>query len=698
MVPIPQALALALQYHRQGNLAEAERLYREILHVDPNQPDALHLLGALAYQAGRSDVAVEYLRQSLALQPANANAHSDLGLVLMQQGLGEQALDHLRQALQLRPGHPEATLNLGNLLTQRGELDQAADCFRQLLRLYPGHIEALVNLSNTLVRQSRPAEAIPLYQQALQLCPDHPQAYNGLGYALEALGRLDEAATSYRHCLALQPGHLAALLNLANVFRKQGQRDEAIAVLQQALSIQPGHADAHNTLGVLLQDRGHLDEAVAHHRRAMQLNPQCIEACTNLGNALVKLDQWDEARTCYQEALRLQPNHPDGCNGMGNVLRMREGKVEEATLLYQKCLQRFPQHVPALVNLGIVRQVQERLDESAAHYRQALQIDPACSEAHLGLAQLALLQGDFVQGWREYEWRWRTQDLPPHPHQQPLWDGSALEGRVILLHAEQGLGDTLQFVRYVPSVKQRGGTVLLQCQRSLQRLLATVRGCDQLFVRGEPLPPCDVQAPLMSLPGILGTSLDSIPAEVPYLFPDMDLVARWRRELDIGKVLTIGLAWQGNPRNRQDRWRSLPLAELVELGRLAGVRLISLQQGPGSEQLLQAGSSLAVDDLGGRMNAPDWDFLGSAAVVANLDLVITVDSAVAHLAGALNVPTWVLVPKPCDWRWLLGREDSPWYPRMRLFRQSERGRWTDVIDRLVQALRQWLQAGRAGSG
>jgi tetratricopeptide (TPR) repeat protein len=695
MLNIPQAFAEALQYHRQGNLAEAERLYLQILSVDPSHADALHLLGTLAFQLGRSDAAVAYLRQSLALQPANANAHSDLGLMLMQQGQGEQALGHLQQALRLRPGHPEATLNLGNLLTERGELDRAADCYRQLLRLHPDHLEALINLANTLVRQSHPAEAIPLYRQAIYLRSDHAQAYNGMGYALEALGQLEEAGENYRRCLALQPGHLAALLNLANVFRKLGQRDDAIAVLQQALSIQRGHADAHNTLGVLLQDGGRLDEAVLHHRQAVQLDPRCVEAYTNLGNVLVKRDQWDEARACYQAALQLQPGHPDGCNGMGNVLRVREGKVEEAVLFYQQCLQRSPHHVPALVNLGIVRQVQERLEESAAHYRQALQVDPACGEAHLGLAQLALLQGDFAQGWSEYEWRWQTQDFPPHPHRQPLWDGASLEGRVILLHAEQGLGDTLQFVRYVPLVKQRGGTVLFQCQPSLQRLLATVRGCDRLFVRGEPLPLCDVQAPLMSLPGILETTLDSIPAEVPYLFPAIELFAQWREELDVGEVLTIGLAWQGNPRNRQDRWRSLPLAQLVSLGQLEGVRLISLQQGSGSEQLSQVASQLTMDDLGGRMNAPEWDFLDTAAVVANLDLVITVDSAVAHLAGALGVPTWVLVPKPCDWRWLMGREDSPWYPGMRLFRQSERGQWTDVIDRLLKALQQRLRCGLA---
>jgi hypothetical protein len=295
--------------------------------------------------------------------------------------------------------------------------------------------------------------------------------------------------------------------------------------------------------------------------------------------------------------------------------------------------------------------------------------------------------GDFERGWEEYEWRWKKAKVTPRDFPQPLWDSSALEGRTILIHTEQGLGDTLQFIRYVPLVKQRGGTVIVECPASLGQLLASCAGIDRLIASGAPLPPFDVHAPLLSLPRIFGTTLANVPAEVPYLSADPALVEYWRSELSSVAGIKIGIAWQGNPRFPADCMRSIPLTHFTPLAQVDGVRLFSLQKGTGSAQLAAVASYLPVIDLADRLDETSGGFMDTAAVMKNLDLVVTSDTSIAHLAGALGVPVWVALALGGDWRFLVGREDSPWYPTMRLFRQTQMGDWDSVFERIAAELR-----------
>jgi hypothetical protein len=301
-----------------------------------------------------------------------------------------------------------------------------------------------------------------------------------------------------------------------------------------------------------------------------------------------------------------------------------------------------------------------------------------------------LLGGHFERGWPEYEWRWRGNEAVFAPLNQPLWDGSALEGRTILLHAEQGLGDTIQFIRYARLVRARGGTVVVACPTPLIQLLTGCAGIDQLIPQGSILPPFDVYAPLLSLPGILGTSLGSVPAEVPYLVADAELERHWREKLGPLRAFKIGIAWQGNPGYLGDSFRSIPLTHFATLARVEGVRLFSLQKGPGSEQLSALGDLFPVTDLGSQLDNATGAFVETAAVMKSLDLIITSDTAVAHLAGALGVPVWVALPAVPDWRWMLDRADSPWYPTMRLFRQTAWGQWESVFARLASAVSGWI--------
>jgi hypothetical protein len=313
-------------------------------------------------------------------------------------------------------------------------------------------------------------------------------------------------------------------------------------------------------------------------------------------------------------------------------------------------------------------------------------LKPDYPEAHANHAHACLQAGDWRRGWVEYEWRRKTKPCSPSRFSQPLWSGESLAGKTILLHAEQGLGDTIQFVRYAPLVKRYDARVIVECQKPLLRLLAGCPGIDRLIGEGEELPAFDVQAPLMSLPAILNTTLENMPADVPYIFAAPELVARWRERLGSIEGFKIGISWQGNPRFPGDRFRSIPLRCFAALARLPGVRLISLQKGAGREQLVEVRDDFPVVDLADELDEEAGPFMDRAAVMKNLDLVVTSDTAIAHLAGALGVPAWVALKFAADWRWLLDRSDSPWYPSMRLFRQQTRGDWSQVFARMADAL------------
>jgi hypothetical protein len=302
------------------------------------------------------------------------------------------------------------------------------------------------------------------------------------------------------------------------------------------------------------------------------------------------------------------------------------------------------------------------------------------------------LQGDFAGGWSDYEARWQQAGFALPPYKQPRWNGSPLGGKTILLWAEQGLGDTVQFIRYAPLVKQRGGRIIVASQPALIRLLQSCPGIDQLVAKDTPPPPFDVYAPLMSVPGIMGTTMTNVPGTVPYLHADPTLVEHWRRELAALKGFKIGIAWQGNPGYRKDRFRSVPLAYFEPLSRISGVQLLSLQKGPGTEQLAALNPRWPVLDLGGRLDEASGPFRDTAAIMQVLDLVIASDSVVAHLAGALGVPVWVALPRMPDWRWMLHREDSPWYPTMRLFRGTRDGQWGDVFEGIARAVEQKVRS------
>jgi len=537
--------------------------------------------------------------------------------------------------------------DLALLSHQSGDLSNAATLYRQVLQFDPAHADAL-HLLGVLTFQTGDHETgLALIRQAISVNPSAAVFHNNLGVYLKELGRLTEAVASYQEALTLNPQYVDALSNLGIALRDQGRHAEAAEACRQALRLNPRHTEAHGNLGLILKDQGQLAEAVECYREALKLNPQFVDALNNLGIALGDQGNFAEAAEYHRRVLHINPHHADAHANLGLALKAL-GQWAEAEACLEEALRLKPDHVNARWNLSALR----------------------------------LLQGDFLKAWPDYESRWRVPDFGARHVDRPRWDGSPLNGKMILLYAEQGLGDTLQFIRYAPLVKERGGTVLFECQPALISLLEGVAGVDQLLAIGAALPPYDVQVPLLSLPGIFGTSAATIPATVPYVRAAPALVKTWRTELDALGGFKIGVAWQGNPNHQGDRHRSFPLAWFEVLARMEGVSLVSLQKGPGTEQLRALAGCFPILDLHDRLDTAGA-FLDTAAIMVNLDLVITVDSAVAHLAGALGVPVWVVLPIDPDWRWLLERSDSPWYPSMRLFRQKRLGEWREVFEQIA---------------
>lgn len=582
-------------------------------------------------------------------------------------------------------------MQLGLTLAEQGRLEEAAAAHQQALRLNSEDADAHFFLGSAQAALGRLGQAVVSFQQVLSRKPDHVDAHTSLGIALARQGHLEEAVASLQQAIRLRPDHVKAHNNLGVALAELGRRDEALAAWCEAVRLKPDYAEAHFNVGVTLAEQRKPDEAIAAYQRAVQLKPDYAEALNNLGLALTELGRPTEAVATLQQAIRLKPDYPEAHNNLGLAL-IELGRYAETVDSFQTALRLNPAYAEAHNNYGTALAAMARPEDALAVYQVALYLRPDYAEVHWNRSLAWLQTGNYERGWREYDWRWKRKRAVPRPFRQPLWDGSSLDGKTILLYSEQGKGDTIQFVRYATQVKERGGTVVVECPPDLVALLATCPGIDRIVAEGEPLPDFHVQVPLMSLPGLFGTTLSTVPAAVPYLTPPAEQVQRWRDELDVEPAFKVGIVWQGNPRHKWDRRRSVPLTQFAPLAAVPGVRLYSLQKAPGDAQLAELAGRFAVTDLAPRLE--QWN--DTAALLETLDLVVTVDTAVAHLAGALGRPVWVALSFLVDWRWLHRRDDTPWYPTMRLFRQAELGVWEPVFERLAAELARLVVGRRPG--
>ena len=625
--PLRQAFSSALRQHQAGNLQQAEQGYREVLAAEPGHTDSLHLLGVIALQNGRHDLALDLIGQALAVAPQHAVYH----------------------------------LNLGNALLPLGRAEEAAACYRQAITLDPASVGAHIALGRTQRRLGRPEQAADCFRDALRLAPDDPRAHLGLGDALLDQQRTDEAERCYR----------------------------------AAITLAPDDAEAHNNLGSVLYRQRRFDDAITHLRQALTINPDHEEALFNLGSVLAERRDFQTAVTCLRRALALNPNRADTHNNLGGI-HLLEDRAAESIPCFQAALLQRPGFAEAFSNLGVAHARLQRFQDAATAFRTALQLKPDYAEARNNLAMALLASGDMAAGWPLYESRWDVEPgLGTCPRlTQPQWMGEQGEGRTLLIYAEQGFGDTLQFCRYAPLVRQRGWRVVLAAPQPLIRLLSGLQGVDVLANLDDRMPPFDRHCAMLSLPLAMATTVETIPASIPYLHADMAQAAAWRTRLAPAdhEGLRIGLAWQGAPQTgvavtaAMDHRRSLAPERLAPMLAVAGLQFFSLQKdGP------RMPAGLPLHDHMDEMR----DFADTAALVANMDLVISVDSAVAHLACALGRPVWLLDRFGHCWRWLNGRRDSPWYPTMRIYRQPATGDWDSVIAEVTGDLHRLADAWRS---
>jgi len=721
---IQRQLKEALALHHAGKLAQAQIGYEAVLAADPQNAEALRLLGVVLTALGDANGALALFQRAVAAKHAFPEAWYSLGNVLQGLGRSDEALAAYAKALALRPVFPELHCNQGILLASLGRTKEAEDCYRRALTQEPRHLVTLSRYSQLLRGKGRHAEALSLAQRMVKTAPQMADTHNVLGLCLRAAGQVNEAAQCFLRALQLDPGFAEGYCNFGAMLLDNGKAADALSIFEAALNIRPtyveallgagntllalrrpadaeqyfkrilagegGHALAHNNLGVLHLEQGRRIEAETAFRLSLKLQPAAPDTLGNLGRCLQLQGRLTEAEELLRRALELQPDHAEALNNLAIVLNL-QGRLPEAEALLRKLLALRPNHVDAHTNLGNILLLGCRCAEAVAEYETALRLQPASIFTRFNLGAALLLNGDFARGLPEYEARLLEDParVARHAH-RPRWDGrSSLEGKTLMLFAEQGLGDTLQFLRYVPLLKSRGARVLLEVQAPLLPLLAGWPGVEAVFEQGASLPDYDFQCPFLSLPLVMGTRLNSIPALGPvFSIPEIK-EAEWQRRLaKHGPGRRVGLVWSGNPKHQNDHNRSLPLSSLGGVLRQPGLRFFSLQKEkrPGDAGLLSTYPSVV--DLGPELG----DFCDTAAVLRCLDLVVTVDTSVAHLSATLGRPTWLLISYSPDWRWMLGREDSPWYPSVRLFRQASHGDWAGVLARVQVELSRFVQA------
>jgi tetratricopeptide (TPR) repeat protein len=562
----------------------------------------------------------------------------------------------------------------------------------------PQQLDHLLRQAVALQQNGALVEAEELYREILELKPKHGDALRWLGELALQTGRLREGVDLLKKALAVNAKQPAVHSNLAYALNALQRHDEALACAERALVMQPKFADASNNRGNALAALNRPLDALASYERALSLAPELAAAWSNRACVLRDLGRYADALDSCDQALALQPKYPDAWSNRGNVLGDLN-QPHEAQRCYQRALELAPGFVDAWNNLGLAQVDLNQREAALSSYERALALNPASVEAHWNQSLCLLQMGCFDTGWREYEWRWERSRIKAgkRAFAQPLWLGDfPLDGKTILLHAEQGLGDTLQFCRYATLVARLGAKVVLEVPGALLRLLSTLDGVDQLVEAGQPLPPFDCHCPLLSLPLAFSTNETSIPAATPYLFAQPSAVGEWRERIerdpvtdtDASRPLKVGLVWAGENRaqvaelRKIDARRSLAFEQFAPLLDVPNVSFFSVQKGAAAPQLAESARRERVADYTELLH----DFADTAALVASLDLLISVDTSTAHLAGALDKPVWILNRFDTCWRWLLERSDTPWYPSGRLFRQPALGDWGSVIDAVRDAL------------
>jgi Tfp pilus assembly protein PilF len=679
-IPVTETLATALAHLRAGRGAQAERLYRRVLAADPDQPDALHYLGVIAHQAGRHDRACVLIGRAATLRPEAADIRNNLGEAWRAAGRLGEAEPCFRQALALKPAYASAMNNLGNVLLATRRLAEAEQNYRSAVALEPAYAEAWNNLGGVLRMQRRDVEAEAPYRRALALRADYPDAQRNLAELLRATGRGDEAAGLSRQARAVELETLAATLadrlaradepearyRLAGVLSELGRSAEAAVEYERVIAVVSGRADVHNDYGNCLRRLGRDDEAGAQYRRALALQPDIAEVHNNLANLMRDRGDPAGAERAYARAIVLKP-----------------------------------ELVMAYANLGSLLADAGRNDEADEVFARALALRPDDAMLAWNYSLFRLHCGDFAKGFLHYERRFDAGDDKAFGAARRVlaslggiarWRGESLEGRSLLVWTEQGLGDSVLFMRFFQELKARGlARLLVYCEPALVRLFQAMPAVDEAVTRDGPPPfgRFDLHCPIMSLPLLLGTRLETLTAEVPCAPVPEALDEAWRvRVADLPRP-RVGIAWRSGTLSTAGAVRDIPLEGFAPILAVPGISFVSLQKGEAAGDIVWLGLPVADAVREAR------DLLDTGALMRQLDLIVTIDTVIPHLAGTLARPVWLLNRHESDWRWLRGRRDSPWYPTLRIYTQPARGDWEGAIAEVARDLAAWRAAWQA---
>jgi tetratricopeptide (TPR) repeat protein len=742
-----QVPADCLDPFQAGDYQTASDRCHARLRDDPGNGSLWHLLGLARLALGRPEDALESLTRAASLCPGQAAIHAYRGDVLRVLGNGAEAAQAYRAADAIEPGHARAANGLGLLaadgkrwdealtwhdralaaaptfpealnargvaLSALGLHDEALDCFGLAKSAWPGYADAAANEANTLRLMGRLAEASHGLDRAIAAGMATAEIFHARAGISTEMGRLEDALADCARALSSRPSFTPALTRQAEILIRLKRYDDAAKLLDRVLTVPSAppsvRAEAYFLRGtavvrqervedgddILAADQVHFlrgatglrlrrfEEALADLDRAIALRPDFPDAWTRRGDALFETGDFDDALASYDTALRHDPEHLDALNRRTSVLAALD-RGPEAEITARRVLSIDPDNAGALNNFGNIARRLGRVREAVGLLERAIPRASNKASVRLNYAMALLHAGDYERGWPEYEARWSKFGRPSwadDPIRVPWTGVEPVAGRRLLLYAEQGLGDCIQFVRYVPMVVAKGATVLLHVPRQLMSLFQGIEGVTGLSERGSAPPLFDMHCALMSLPLAFRTRLDTIPDTVPYLTPPADRIGRWRARLGAKRGFRVGLAWSGNPDHQEDIARTIALAALAPLLNVAS-ETICLQREVRPSDLPALARFPAMRFLGHELE----DFSDTAAVIHELNLVISADTSVLHLAGAMGRPVWGLIPAAADWRWLHDRNDSPWYPTMRLFRQTGPGDWDGVIRAVHEAL------------
>ena len=709
-------LKQAIQAFQGGNLNGADLILHEVLQNDINSADAIFELGIAYAKANRlmealavfyclhpyknDDARIPYnlgLIHSLQGENQLALGAYDLALkiqpndaeVLINQGSTYNeinnyvlALEALEKAIQIRPDIPEAWSNKGIALNNLNLYEESIHAYNEAIMLAPSYHEAWSNKSVPLNKLKRFTEASDACDKALNIKPDYPEAWFNKGVTLHELKRFDEAIAHYDKALSLKPDYAEGWSNKGVTLHELKRFDEAIAHYDKALSLKPDYAEAYSNKGNTLNELKRFDEAIAHYDKALNLKPDYHEAWSNKSVPLNTLKRFTEASDACDKALSLKPNYAEAWSNKGMVF-YELMCYDEAIAHYDKALSLKPNYHEAWSNKGVTLHALKRFDEAIAHYDKALSLKPEYHDASWNKSISLLLLGNFENGLPLYESRWDSDKVSEivgkRFFDEPSWLGAeSLQGKNILLYGEQGLGDFIQFCRYVKLVSDLGAKIILETPEPLASLMENLEGVSQLVIKGDELPSFDYQCPLLSLPMALSTDISSIPADIPYLAAHPNKVAEWNLRLGKKRKQRIGLVWSSMSDFKDDSKRSLMLFDFIQALPSEGFEYVCLQKELKDCDKKFFENYKNIRFFGGEL----VDFSDTAALIENLDLVISTCTSIPHLSGALGKKTWILLSYVPDWRWLLDRQDSPWYQSVKLYRQTAIGDWGSVLDKV----------------